>query len=98
MMTVIFAVCAWSLIVLTIFSLWQTLQAGIKHVQKLHQIPCANCEYFTNDYRLKCTVNPIQACTEEAICCRDFTAKTAACNAKQAGSRKRNQIKNCCRI
>jgi hypothetical protein len=90
LMSVIFAVCAWSLLVLSLYSVLQTLISGIKYVRKLHKIPCANCEYFTNDYRLKCTVNPTKACTEDAICCIDFAIKTSACNASQTGSRKRN--------
>lgn len=88
-MSVIFAICAWALLVLSFCRVFQTFVAGIKHIKKLHKIPCTNCEYFTNDYRLKCTVNPIKACTEDAICCVDFEPKTSACNALQTGSRKR---------
>lgn len=87
-MKVILTLCTWSLLLFTLCSIWQTVRAGIRHLKKLHQIPCANCEYFTNDYRLKCTVDPIKACTEDAICCADFTAKTAVCNASQTGRRK----------
>jgi hypothetical protein len=36
--------------------------------------------FFTNDYRLKCTVHPVKACTEEAINCSDFEAKTKITN------------------
>jgi hypothetical protein len=39
----------------------------------MHQIPCAKCQFFTNDHRLKCTVNPIIANTERAICCSDYS-------------------------
>lgn len=85
MLKIMFAVFAWSLVILTICSIWQTLKAGIHHVKKLHRIPCANCEYFTNDYRLKCTVNPIHACTEDAIYCLDFEVKTCACNSSERG-------------
>ncbi|MGB3531953.1 MAG: hypothetical protein WBA13_00385 [Microcoleaceae cyanobacterium] len=52
--------------------LLKTFQQGWKHLQQLHQIPCSRCAYFTGDYRLKCTVCPSQALTEEAIGCRDF--------------------------
>jgi hypothetical protein len=38
----------------------------------MHQIPCARCRYFTNDYRLKCSVHPQIANTEGAINCRDY--------------------------
>ena len=48
------------------------LNRGIDRVKKMHQVPCANCIYFTGDYRLKCPVHPIKAMSEDAICCRDF--------------------------
>lgn len=38
----------------------------------MHQIPCTRCRFFTGDYRLKCTVNPQIANTEEAIDCKDY--------------------------
>ena len=45
---------------------------AVRHLQRLHQIPCSKCAYFTGDYRLKCTVQPMIAMSEEAIGCRDF--------------------------
>ncbi|MEM7062564.1 MAG: hypothetical protein AAF572_05300 [Cyanobacteria bacterium P01_B01_bin.77] len=56
---------------------WQTLHTlkqGASYVRRLHQIPCSRCAYFTSDYRLKCTVNPVTALTEEAIDCVDYVA------------------------
>ena len=47
-------------------------QKAVQHLQKLHQIPCSKCAYFTGDYRLKCTVNPTVAMSETAIGCQDF--------------------------
>ena len=47
-------------------------QVGVKNLQKLHQIPCSNCAYFTGDYRLKCPLHPMTALSEDAIACRDF--------------------------
>ncbi|MEL6502674.1 MAG: hypothetical protein AAFQ23_14990, partial [Cyanobacteria bacterium J06623_1] len=37
------------------------IKKAIEHLQRLHQIPCDKCAYFTGDYRLKCTVNPVAA-------------------------------------
>jgi len=48
------------------------IKKAIEHLQRLHQIPCDKCAYFTGDYRLKCTVNPVAAMSENAIGCRDF--------------------------
>ncbi|WP_373403961.1 hypothetical protein [Cylindrospermopsis raciborskii] len=44
----------------------------VQIAQKMHQIPCPNCQFFTNNYRLKCTVNPYTASTEGAIGCPDY--------------------------
>jgi hypothetical protein len=77
------AFCAWAIVILSVSSFWVIVKQGADHVRKLHQIPCANCDFFTNDHRLKCTINPKLACTEEAINCRDFEYKTSHCNACQ---------------
>lgn len=61
------------------FVAWRTWKIGrmnIKHLKKLHQIPCPDCMYFTGDYRLKCPVHPIEALSEEALNCKDFEPKT----------------------
>ena len=57
------------------WSAWTTVREGIRHLRRLHQIPCSRCVYFTGDYRLKCPVHPIIALTEEAIACHDYEAR-----------------------
>ena len=68
--------CAWTLVFLLAWNLWTAIRDGVTITKRLHQIPCANCQYFTGDYRLKCTVQPSIANSEEAIECLDFQAKT----------------------
>lgn len=54
---------------------WSVVEAfkqGSAQVKRMHQIPCHNCGFFTNDFRLKCTVHPSKVCTEEAIGCIDY--------------------------
>lgn len=63
---------AWSLVFLLVWSVFKTGSQGINHLKKLHEVPCSGCAFFTNDYRLKCTVHPCKALSEEAIGCRDF--------------------------
>lgn len=63
--TLIFIWLSWRLIVVA--------QQGINHLKRIHQIPCSSCTYFTGDYRLKCTVNPMLAMSESAIGCRDYS-------------------------
>ncbi len=67
--------CTWSFI---LFCIWSTCRIAVKgknQLKTLHQIPCSRCAFFTNDHRLKCTVNPLEAGTESAIGCRDFEPK-----------------------
>jgi hypothetical protein len=72
---IIFSLLAWLLVGVSLWKIWQVSLSGLTYVRKLHQVPCDRCVYFTGDYRLKCTVNPYMALTEEAIDCRDFEAK-----------------------
>ena len=67
---------AWALIILVGWSMWVAARDSVKVAHKMHQIPCSGCQYFTDDYRLKCTVNPSIANTEEAIECLDYQPKT----------------------
>jgi len=86
--TLLCAVCAWLMSMITLASIYTTVRKGINHVTRLHQIPCHNCDFFTNDHRLKCTVHPGIACTEDAIACRDFEFKSDRCNSCQKDARK----------
>ena len=65
-------ICAWLLVFLTIWSIWTSISDGVNRTKRLHQIPCTNCQFFTGDYYLKCTVHPVRALSEEAIDCRDY--------------------------
>ncbi|MDR9402058.1 MAG: hypothetical protein RI580_01330 [Halothece sp. Uz-M2-17] len=66
----------WGFILLSVWSACRIAIKGKNNLKTLHQIPCSRCAFFTNDYRLKCTVNPYQAGTESAIGCRDFEPKS----------------------
>ncbi len=69
---VFFAVFAWTIVAL---GLWQVIAAGRETVRRsaaMHEIPCAGCQFFTNDHRLKCPVHPYEALTPDAVGCRDF--------------------------
>jgi hypothetical protein len=50
----------------------QRLRDGMQYLQKLHQVPCSGCVYFTGNYQLKCAVHPCRALSEEAINCFDY--------------------------
>ena len=55
----------------------QISQQAFVYLHRLHQIPCCKCVFFTNNHRLKCTIHPITAMTEESINCGDFIANVA---------------------
>ncbi|NJR76351.1 MAG: hypothetical protein HC773_27830 [Scytonema sp. CRU_2_7] len=69
-------IVAWSVIILGAWSLWSAARDSVNKAKHMHQIPCTGCQFFTDDYRLKCTVHPSLANTEEAINCSDYQPKT----------------------
>lgn len=75
----------WSLIVAT--------KDGVKYLQKLHQIPCDRCQYYTGTHYLKCPVHPMTALSEDAIGCRSFESitgcQTQLCDRPSANKRSR---------
>ena len=71
-------VMAWGLTALLLWNLAVTVRRSAASVRKLHSIPCAGCRYATGDYRLKCSVRPIEAFSEQAISCQDFEPTEAS--------------------
>ncbi|PHM06206.1 hypothetical protein [Nostoc sp. 'Peltigera malacea cyanobiont' DB3992] len=69
-------VVAWTVTILVVLSLWTAARDSVSTAKQMHQIPCTGCQFFTDDYRLKCTVRPSIANTEEAIHCSDYQPKT----------------------
>lgn len=65
---------AWLVVMATIFTIYKAIASTLKQAKEMHQIPCTGCQFFTNDHRLKCPVQPKIAMTEEAIGCRDYWA------------------------
>ena len=63
---------AWIVIITLASNLFQLFRDGQQRLHTLHQIPCSQCRYFTDDVHLKCTVHPFIALSEEAIGCADF--------------------------
>ncbi len=57
------------------WSIWSAVHDTIARSRQMHRIPCADCQFFTKDYHLKCTVHPSSALTEDAINCPDFQPK-----------------------
>jgi hypothetical protein len=66
---------AWLFVVLLGLTIYGAINDTTARAKKMHQIPCSNCKFFTNDYRLKCTIHPLIANTEEAIDCKDYCVR-----------------------
>jgi hypothetical protein len=69
-------ITAWAITILVVLSLWTAARDSVATAKQMHQIPCTGCQFFTDNYRLKCTVRPSIANTEEAIDCLDYQPKT----------------------
>lgn len=69
-------IVAWTVSILAVLSLWSAVRDSVTTAKQMYQIPCTGCQFFTDNYRLKCTVRPSIANTEEAIDCSDYQPKT----------------------
>lgn len=65
-------VLAWATLGFGIWNIWAAARDSVRRAKKMHQIPCAHCEYFSGNYLLKCPIHPKEALSESAIGCRDF--------------------------
>lgn len=75
---IICAALAWTITAMLILNVVAIARQGLVNARKMHRIPCANCLYATESYRLKCSVRPVEAFSEQAISCQDFAAKSLA--------------------
>ncbi|MGF1482544.1 MAG: hypothetical protein ACFB4I_24215 [Cyanophyceae cyanobacterium] len=66
---------AWVFIALLGWTLLSAVRDAIARAKTMHEVPCTNCQFFTNSHHLKCTVRPAIANTEQAINCTDYFAK-----------------------
>lgn len=68
----IYFIVTWAFLLSLAWSIVAMIRDTIRVSKKLHQIPCANCQFFTDSSYLKCPVHPSSALTEEAINCLDY--------------------------
>ncbi|MBD2680546.1 MULTISPECIES: hypothetical protein [Nostoc] len=47
----------------------------IVSIKTVQQHPCKKCQFFKNNYYLKCAVNPSIALTKEALNCSDYKSR-----------------------
>ncbi|MEM1169123.1 MAG: hypothetical protein AAGJ08_08660 [Cyanobacteria bacterium P01_H01_bin.35] len=63
------------MIILTLWSIICAIANSVRRAQKMHNISCANCLFFTGNYHLKCPVRLKIALSEKAINCIDYRPK-----------------------
>ncbi|MBD6615609.1 hypothetical protein FNW02_07105 [Komarekiella sp. 'clone 1'] len=54
----------------------RSLYRQTNNLNNLHQSPCRNCRFFSNNNYLQCTVNPSTVSTKAAINCCDYSPLT----------------------
>jgi len=52
-------------------------------VKSVHQVPCKNCRFYSNNHYLKCAVQPSIVLTDEAKDCSEYSAKNDKLSGKQ---------------
>ena len=70
----VFLVCIGLILLGFLGSLWSGWRQGWAHLRRLHQIPCSNCAFFTDEYNLKFALHPHNALNEAAIGCLGYEA------------------------
>lgn len=78
MLQLFLEIFTWIFIGLSIFKLGKAFKEGIIYLKKSHQIPFSRCVFFTSDYHLKCTVNPLTVMTEASIAIAQFSIAMVA--------------------
>jgi hypothetical protein len=63
---------AWATVIFGVWHIWATVRDSVARARQMHQIPCADCQYFSGNYLLKCPLHPKEALTEAAVGCRDY--------------------------
>lgn len=63
---------AWLLVVVLIGNMWAAVRDVVSSARQMHEVPCANCQFFTNTHYLKCPIHPKAASSLDAIDCPDY--------------------------
>jgi len=65
-------IIAWMITILLVLSIVRGIRDAFTYANRLHRVPCANCQFFTGNYTLKCAIHPTTAMSESAIDCPDY--------------------------
>ncbi len=70
----VYCLMGWAILCLMASIISTVARAEIIAVERLHQAPCRNCQFFSKNPYLKCAVHPYIALTEKANNCSDYLA------------------------
>jgi hypothetical protein len=70
--TSIYFVMGWAILCLMISVILTVVRSEIIAIERLHDVPCRNCKFFSKNPYLKCAVHPCIALTEKANNCSDY--------------------------
>ena len=62
----------WAIVVFIFSDIWPFARHKVLTIKHLPQVPCRNCQFFTNNPYLKGAVHPSTALTEQALNCSDY--------------------------
>jgi hypothetical protein len=68
----LYFVLGWAILCLMVSIILTGARAEIFALDRLHQVPCRNCQFFSRNPYLKCAVHPCIALTEKASNCSDY--------------------------
>jgi hypothetical protein len=65
-------IMGWAILCLMVSIILMAARAEIIALERLHQVSCINCQFFSKNPYLKCAVHPCIALTEKANDCSDY--------------------------
>ncbi len=75
MLQILLSCAAWLVVGLVFREMIALLHRALITTQRLHQIPCLKCQFFSGSHYLKCALHPTEAMTEAAINCSDYCCR-----------------------
>ena len=71
----------WGIVVYIVSSFCKRIENPVQNkdeivsIKYLQRHPCNNCQFFNNNYYLKCAVHPSTALTKQALNCSDYKSQ-----------------------
>lgn len=69
----------WAIVVFIFSDIWPLARHKALTIKHLPEVPCRNCQFFTNNPYLKCAVHPSTALTDQALNCSDYSPQDEHC-------------------